>query len=1005
MIEDIDIRQFAGFFSDTEFERLMQKRIYKVLLICSAYDAFLLEEDGRIEEQIFNEYVSLNLRYPPQIIHVKTADKAFEVLENENIDLVITMLSVGGMDPFEMAKVVKKKYEEIPIVVLTPFSREVSLRMSREDTSAIDYVFCWLGNADILLAIIKLIEDVMNVEHDVAEVGVQCILLVEDSVRFYSSYLPLIYRIVFTQSKKFMDEGLNEHQKMMRMRGRPKILLANNYEEAMEIYLKYKDNLLGIISDVSYERKGKKDQEAGIKLAKFVKQENPYMPFLLQSSNKDLKSIAADLRVGFLYKYSKTLLQELKSFLKKYLAFGDFIFIDPDTGEEVERVSDLKSLQEKLFQIPDKSLLYHFKRDHISKWLNARGLFSIAEVIKNLKVEDFESLEASKKFIYETIANFRFNKGRGIIAKFYRDKYDKYLTFSRIGEGSIGGKARGLAFLNMLIKKHSVTAARFDTILTIPTTVVLCTDIFDEFMEQNNLYPIGLSDRPDEEILAEFVKAELPEYLIEDLRKFISVIKKPIAIRSSSVLEDSHYQPFAGIYSTYMISNDGNDAVTLHQLCDAIKCVYASVFYRSSKAYMEATMNVIDEEHMGIVLQEVVGQRHEDVFYPTFSGVARSINFYPIPPEKSEDGIVNVAMGLGKQIVEGEISLRFSPSFPKKILQLSSPQMAIKQTQKYFYALDLNANSFEPSVNDGINLKKLGLKEAEKYGTLRWVGSVYDPQNNVIRDGLMYNGIRLVTFANILKYDAYPLAQILKRVLEVGQSEMNQPVEVEFAVDLETPPGKPTVFYLLQVRPIVDSDETITENLESIPVENTLIYSRSALGNGIIKDVRDVVYVKPETFNPANNVDIVPILEMINIKLNEEGRQYLLIGPGRWGSQDPWLGIPVKWPQISGARVIVENVVENYNVDPSQGTHFFQNLTSLRVGYFHVNSIKGDDYLDLEFLNSTPAIYEDEFVRHVRFKEPSVIKIDGKNSLGVVLLPGYKPDIKSEEIDLEEGIE
>ena len=997
MLEDIDLRQFSGFFADTEFDRLMQKRIYKVLLICSAYDAFLLEEDGRIEEQIFNEYVSLNLRYPPQIIHVKTAEKAFEVLENDNINLVITMLSVGGMDPFLMAKEVKKSYEETPIVVLTPFSREVSLRLSREDTSAIDYIFCWLGNADILLAIIKLIEDAMNVEHDVAEVGVQCILLVEDSVRFYSSYLPLIYRIVFTQSKKFMDEGLNEHQKMMRMRGRPKILLANNYEEAMELYMKYKDNLLGIISDVSYEHEGEKDQEAGIKLAQFVKRENPYMPFLLQSSNKSLKHyVTKELRVGFLYKNSQSLLQELKVFLNKYLGFGDFVFIDPDTGKEVERVSDLKSLQEKLFDIPDNSLKYHFERDHVSKWLNARGLFAIAEIIKQLKVEDFSSLDESKQFIYETIANFRFNKGRGIIAKFYREKYDKYLTFSRIGDGSIGGKARGLAFLNMLIKKHSVSATKFDTVLTIPTTVVLSTDIFDEFMESNDLYPIGLSDRTDEEILQSFVNADLSEHIKSDLAKFISVIKKPIAIRSSSVLEDSHYQPFAGIYSTYMIARDDNDEVTLRQLCDAIKCVYASVFYRSSKAYMEATMNVIDEERMGIVLQEVVGQRHDDIFYPTFSGVARSINFYPIPPEKSEDGIVNIALGLGKQIVEGEASLRFSPAYPKKILQLSSPQMAIRETQKFFYALDLNANSFVPSVNDGINLKKVGLNAAEKYGTLRWAGSVFDPQNNVIREGLMHKGIRLVTFSNILKYDAYPLATIIKRVLEVGQAEMNQPVEVEFAVDLETPSNKPFIFYLLQIRPIVDSEETITENLQEIPIENTLIFSNSALGNGIVDDVYDVVYIKPETFNPANNRDLVPVLEDINIRFTEENRQYILIGPGRWGSQDPWLGIPVKWPQISAARVIVENVVENYNVDPSQGTHFFQNLTSLRVGYFHVNTLKGDDRLDIDLLNSLPAVYEDEHIRHVKFDDPAIIKIDGKNSIGAVLLPGYKPEEKED---------
>jgi hypothetical protein len=992
MENDTHNLQFSAFFAETAFERLMQKRIHKVLLICSTYDAFLLEEDGRIEEQIFNEYVSLNLRYPPQFIHVETAEKAFEVLHAESIDLVITMLSVGGMDPFRMAKEVKVKYPLVPIVVLTPFSREVSLRMSREDTSAIDYVFCWLGNTDILLAIIKLIEDEMNVEHDVQEVGVQCILLVEDSVRFYSSYLPLIYHIVFTQSKKFMDEGLNEHQKMMRMRGRPKILMANNYEEAMETFLKYKDNILGIISDVSYNRNGAKDPEAGLHLARFVKTENPYMPFLLQSSNASLKSVAKDLKVGYIFKHSKSLLLELKKFLNKYLAFGDFVFIDPETGEEVGRVSDLKALQEKLFQIPDQSLLYHFKRDHISKWLNARALFSIAEIIRHLKVEDFGDLEDSKRFIFDTIANFRFNKGRGVIAKFYRDKFDKYLTFTRIGEGSIGGKARGLAFLNMLIKKHELPMPENNIVISIPRTVVLCTDIFDEFMEVNNLYPIALSNKSDEDVLNAFVEGHLPERIHSDLYKFISVVQGPIAIRSSSVLEDSHYQPFAGIYSTYMIGRDADEAIVLTQLCDAIKCVYASVFYKSSKAYMTATMNVIDEERMGIVLQEVVGQRQGDVYYPTVSGVARSVNFYPIAPEKAEDGIANVALGLGKQIVEGGVSLRFSPVYPKKILQLSSPDMAVKETQKYFYALDLHSDSFVPSVNDGINLKRLDLKEAEKHGTMRWLGSVYDYQNHMIRDGMMYKGIRLVTFANILKYDAFPLGQIIDKVLKVGEREMNQPVEVEFAVDLQPKPGHPYVFYLLQIRPIVDGKQTISENLEKIKQEETLIYSGSALGNGVIRDVFDVVYLKPETFSPSNNSKLVKLIERINTGFVSEKRNYVLIGPGRWGSQDPWLGVPVKWPQISAARVIVETALENYRVDPSQGTHFFQNVTSLRVGYFNVNNASGKDVWNVDFLNQQPAIYEDDYLRHVRFESPCVIKIDGKKSLGVVLLPQNKGD-------------
>lgn len=979
--------RYSNFFAETAFNRLMQKRIHKVLLICSAYDAFMLEEDGRIDEQIFNEYVSLNLRYPPQFIHVETADEAFEILEEQNIDLVMTMLSIGGMDPFSMAKKVKEKYATIPIVVLTHFSREVSVRMAREDTSAIDYIFCWLGNADIMLAIIKLIEDEMNVDHDVQQVGVQSILLIEDSVRFYSSYLPLIYRIVLTQSKKFMDEGLNEHQKMMRMRGRPKILLARTYEEALEMYEKYESNLLGIISDVAYDKDGQKDAEAGIKFAKLVKKRNPYMPFILQSSNRKLEGTAKELKVSFIYKHSKSLLRRLKELLNKYLAFGDFVFVNPATGEEVGRASNLKTLQERMCQIPDESLMYHFQRDHVSKWLNARALFAIAEVLKYIRVEDFNSLDEAKRFLFDTIANFRFNKGRGIIAKFYRDKFDEYLTFTRIGDGTIGGKARGLAFLNMLIKKHDVFSQFGEVVVTIPRTVVISTDIFEEFMEVNQLYPLALSDASDEEILQTFVSGHLPERIHGDLFKFISILRGPIAIRSSSVLEDSHYQPFAGIYSTYMIAQGPDEGVVLSQLCDAIKCVYASAFFKSSKQYMEATMNVIDEERMGIVLQEVVGQQHDDVFYPTFSGVGRSVNFYPIAPEKAEDGIVNVAMGLGKHIVEGGVSLRFSPKYPRKILQLSTTDMAIKETQKSFFALDLNSASFTPSVNDAVNLKKLDLKAAEKHGTLRWLGSVYDFQYHMIKDGLMADGMRLVTFSNVLKYDVFPLAEIIGNVLEIGQKEMNQPVEVEFAVDLQPKPGLPPIFYLLQIRPIVDSKETISEKLEEVPQEKTLIYSNSALGNGIINDVYDVVYVKPQAFNPANNTSLVAVFDELNKSFHEENKYYVLIGPGRWGSQDPWLGVPVKWAQISSARVIVEMGLENYRIDPSQGTHFFQNLTSLRVGYFTVIPSIGEGHLDIDFLDRQPAVYEDQNIRHVRFEQPCVIKIDGQKGLGVVMLP------------------
>ncbi len=974
------------FLVETAFDQLMQKRIHKVLLICSSYDAFMLEEDGRIDEQIFNEYVSLNLRHPPQFIQVASAEDAFDVLKTTSIDLIISMLSIGGMDPFSLSKKIKANYSNIPIVVLTPFSREVTLKLSNEDTSAIDYVFCWLGNTDLLLAIIKLIEDRMNAPHDVSVVGVQCIILVEDSVRFYSSYLPVFYKLVFKQSQKFMIEGLNAHQQMLRMRGRPKIFLARNYEEALNLYSTYKKNTLGIISDISFYRGGVKDSHAGLAFAKKVKEDNPYLPFLLQSSDSKMEGMAKDLRVGFINKHSKLLLQELKEFINNYLAFGDFIFVNPETGQEVARVSDLKDLQETLLSIPNESLQYHFSRDHVSKWLTARALFPIAEVVKQLKVDDNTDIDLAKQNLYHIISNFRMSKGRGIIAAFDRDRYDDYVTFSRIGEGSIGGKARGLAFLSTLIKKYKSFKEFPDVTISIPKTVVIGVDVFEAFMENNSLYPIGLSDLPDEDILNAFLKGKLPYWVFNDLQKFTQISEKPVAVRSSSLLEDSHHQPFAGIYSTYMIPWVNDYISMAGQLEMAIKCVYASVYFKSSKAYMASTMNLIDEERMGIVLQEIVGQVHGNRFYPTFSGVARSVNFYPIPPEKSEEGVVNVALGLGKHIVEGGTSLRFSPFYPTKIIQLSSPEMVLKETQKDFYALNLDSGAFIPSVDDSVNLEKPDLRVALKDGSLKWIGSLFDLQNQMIRDGVSGGeGYPLVTFANILKYDVFPLAEITKLILEIGQQEMNQPVEIEFAVDLQTPADSPSVFYLLQIRPIVDSRTSVGPAIELTKgSDDSFIYSDSVLGNGIINDVSDIVYIKTQNYKPALNSDISKDVEIINQNLQKENRPYLLIGPGRWGSQDPWLGVPVKWGQICGARAIVEMGLENYNVEPSQGTHFFQNLTSLRVAYFTVNPHLKQGKIDMEWLDGQPANWETELVKHVRFAKNLVMSIDGRQGKGKV---------------------
>ena len=972
-------------YAETAFKLLMQKRIRNILIICSKYDFFMLEEDGRIDEQIFNEYVSLNLRYPPVFIQATTWQEASKILEEQQIDLVITMLSAGNIDPFELSRKIKNHYPQKPIVVLTPFSREVLMRLHKEDLSAIDYVFSWLGHADILLAIIKLIEDKMNVEHDVEKVGAQTIILVEDNIRFYSSYLPIIYKILFRQSKELMTEGLNEHQMMLRMRGRPKILLATNYEMAYNLFNKYKNNLLGVISDISYKREGVLDSEAGIRLCEEIRKEDDRITFLFQSSDIKYQEIAKEMNVGFINKYSKSLLQDLKHFIIEYFSFGDFIFRMPHSLQEITRASDLHSLQNKIFTIPDESLEYHIKRNDFSKWLTARALFPLAEFFKPVTYENFNTLAEVREFLFDAIEHYRISKGRGVIGKFEKSKFNKYIVFSRIGEGSIGGKARGLAFINTLIKENKLFNKYPNTIITIPKTVVLSTDVFDEFMESNNLYQIALSNLSDQEIMNHFIRARLPFRIHEDLLSFLSVVKNPIAVRSSSLLEDSHYQPFAGVYSTYMIPKINNDIrKMIEMLSMAIKGVYASVFYKSSKSYMSATQNLIDEEKMSIVLQEICGSQYGNRFYPTISGVARSVNFYPIGQESPDDGTVNIAFGLGKMIVEGGTTLRFNPKYPKNILQLSTPEMALRDTQKKFLALDLNPDSFTPSIDEGVNLIELNIKEALNDKCFKYVASTYDYQNNIVRDGIQEGGKKLITFSNIFNGNILPLAEIIADFLQISKKEMNNHVEIEFAVNVDPLQNNSFIFNFLQIRPIVQNLEFANIKLENIKKEETIIFSTSALGNGTIKDVCDIVYIKPDAFNPAKNQELALLIEKINEKFIASNKNYILIGPGRWGSSDPWLGIPVKWAQISAARVIIESGQENYRIDPSQGTHFFQNLTSFRVGYFTINPYLNDGYSDFAYLDSLDAKYEDAFVRHIEFIKPLEIKIDGKQNIGVI---------------------
>ena len=975
-------------FRDTPFANLMNKRIYNVLLIATKYDAFMLEDDGRVDEQIFNEYTALSLRYPPRFTQVTTEEEALNELKNRNFELIICMPNMDNRDIFAAATEIKTHYPHIPIVVLTPFSKEVSKRVANEDLSAIDYVFSWLGNSELLLAIIKLIEDKMNAPDDVASVGVQIIMLVEDSIRFYSSALPHLYKFVLEQSQEFAKEALNPHQQTLRMRGRPKIKLARTYEEAVRIFEQYQNNILGIISDMSFMHTGVKDPYAGYKFGQYVRKTGKIIPFILESSESANEVYARELGASFIDKNSKSYPQDLRKKIMQRFGFGDFVILNPKTKEEIMRIKDLKDLQKKVFQIPDDSLVYHLSRNHFSRFFYSRAMFPPAEVLKNVDVSDYKDMDEARKLIFDLIVQYRRMKNSGVVAIYKKERFDEYSNFARIGDGSLGGKGRGLAFIGAMIKRYPKLEQE-NFAVNIPKTVVICTDIFDEFMETNELYPIALSDTDNDTILKYFLRASLPSRLIEDLMAFSEVVKGPIAIRSSSLLEDSHYQPFAGIYSTYMIPKQEDKYEMLRSLSDAIKAVYASVFYQDSKAYMTATSNLIDQEKMAIVLQEVVGTQYGDHYYPTISGVARSLNFYPIGNEKAEDGIANIALGLGKYIVDGGLTLRFSPRHPHNILQMSSTDFALRETQTRFYALDLNPENIVDkfSVDDAFNLKKLTLKEADADGSLKFITSTYDPYDMIIRDGYYPGGRKILSFVNVLQHDVFPLASTLDQLLQIGQKEMGRPVEIEFAINMNKQDPRIATFYLLQIRPIVDNKEVMNEDLSVIQQEDTILSSTSVLGHGIINDVQDVIYVKTGAFNAANNQLIAYDIEKMNRKFTGTETNYVLVGPGRWGSSDPWLGIPVKWPHISNAKVIVECGLENYRVDPSQGTHFFQNLTSFGVGYFTINPFKGEGWFDEDYLNQLPAVEETEYLRHVRLHAPIVIKMDGKRSLGVVMKP------------------
>lgn len=971
------------YLKDVTFVNLMMRRIYNVLIVANPYDAFMLEDDGRVEEKIYNEYVELGLRYPPTFTQVSTTEEARQVLRTMHIDLVICMPGNADNDAFSVARDIKAEFPHMHCIVLTPFSHGITKRMENEDLSIFDYVFCWLGNTNLILSIIKLIEDKMNLEHDIDEGGVQMILLVEDSIRFYSSILPNLYNYILAQSKRFSTEALNRHAASLRMRGRPKVVLARNYEEAMALYERYSDNVLGVISDVRFPIHGVKDSEAGLKLMREIRKTDPYLPLILESSESENRAKAEAEGFRFVDKNSKKMSLDLRKILEEHFGFGDFIFRDPKTKAEIMRIHSLKELQDNIFKIPDDSMLYHISRNHMSRWLSARAIFPVSMFLKTVTWERLKDITAHREIIFDAIVQYRHMKNIGVVAVFDRMKFDAYSHFARIGEGSLGGKGRGLAFLDNIIKMHPEFNSLEGAKVQIPRTVVLCTDVFDQFMEQNNLYQIALSDASDDDILRHFLRAQLPDSLIADFFTFFEAVKSPIAIRSSSLLEDAHYQPFAGIYSTYMIPYLDDKYAMLEMLACAIKGVYASVYYHDSKAYMTATSNVIDQEKMAVILQEVVGKQYDGRYYPNISGVLRSLNYYPIGDERAEDGIASLALGLGKYIVDGGQTLRVSPYHPHQVLQTSEMETALRETQTRFYALDTRHVGNDFKVDDGFNILNLKVKEAERDNSLNFIASTYDPYDQVIRDGLYEGGRKVISFAGVLQQNVFPLPELLQMSMRYGAEAMRRPVEIEFACNLNA--DRTGSLYLLQIRPIVDQKQMLDEDLAAIPDADCLLRSHNSLGHGVTEDVTDVVYVKTDDrFSAADNPTIAREIEKLNKEYLDRGTNYVLVGPGRWGSSDSWLGIPVKWPHISAARVIVEVALKNYRVDPSQGTHFFQNLTSFGVGYFTIDENRNDGCFHKAALDAMPAVEETEHVRVVRFEKGLRIMMDGKKGEGVI---------------------
>ena len=967
-----------------DYTRLMTRRIKRILLVCNNYDNYTLEEDGRIENRIAQDYAELNLSNPPEIERVETTLDALEMVrDGESFDLIITMYNVGELNVFDFSVRMKEISPDTPIVLLASFSREIYGRIQDRSSSAIDYFFCWNNSTDLIIAIIKLLEDKMNADDDILGYGVMAILLVEDSVRYYSTYLPVLYKLVLQQNSEAIRDALNEKQQIQRKRSRPKILMATCYDEAMELYERYKNNILGIISDIGFvmHREDPPEKEvldAGIKLCNYIHTDNPTMPLLMQSSQESMREEARNLGVGFVVKTSKTLTHELSEYIGREFGFGDFVVTDADTGEELMRAGDLYGFEKIMSNIDEREFRKLSDKNYISRWLFARGLFELGKFLRPLTIRNSSDIPEIRSINQKAIRDFRISQALGVVAKFNKDSYNDAIWFSRIGNGSLGGKARGLAFLNNILQKYDLYRKWEGVRVMVPRTLVITTDYFDRFIIENGLQYVINSDISDSEILSEFVASTLPADLTESLKVFIHNIHRPLAVRSSSKLEDSYYQPFAGVYSTYMIPRTENEDQMLRLLSKAIKSVYASIFFSASRGYIAATANVISEEKMAIILQEVCGSRDGDYYFPTFSGVARSVNFYPIGHEKAEDGIVKVAFGLGKAVVDGDQVLRFSPKYPKHVLQTSTTEQVFSETQKSMFALNLQPDKFKTSVDDAINLERIPITSCGGFRNFRHVVSTWDDENMRIVDSAIPEGPKFVTFAQILKYNTLPLASIITELLDIARKEMKCGVEIEFAANMDRGDDRPAIFNVLQIRPISVDSRNAEVDWNGIDCDNALIYSESALGTGWINGVRDIIYLKRDKFDVTKTTQMASELSLLNRQMRDAHLNYVLIGYGRWGSSIPSLGVPVQWSDISESKVIVECSLENFRVDPSQGTHFFQNLTSFNAGYIDVDPYHGDNCVfDYEKLETLPAVEETDYIRHVRLEHELDICIDG----------------------------